>query len=741
MSMFDCFAPPIKEAIYTAGWHKLNAMQEKAAHELLEGTSHLLISSGTASGKTEAAFYPLLSLLYHDEIQQKQGNHWAENAPSDKSASPGISALYIAPTKALINDQHARLAEICSACGQRLTAWHGESSRSKKDTVLAAPAGIVQITPESLESLLLRHSEDIPRLFGALHFVVIDEIHALLGQDRGMQVLCHLARIERAAGCSPRRIALSATIGNPQHVANLLASNTARTTHVIQAEPAELHWRVLVDYIERTGAGGNQTVLEQLSKLTTGQKTLLFCDARSEVEELAVALRSHAENSSSTILVHHGSLARAIRADVEELLRRDTTDVAAVATSTLELGIDIGNVARVIQLGAPASVSSLLQRLGRSGRRNHTPECALIARELPVSATTPIGSALPWELLRNIALIELYRTSRWVEPLDISSYPYGLLAHQILALLGSYGSLAPADLAARIHACTPFNHIEAGDLRDVLVHLAQTGYISQNEVGDVLLAQRGEQTCWSKDFCSIFIASPSWTVKASAGVLGAVGTPPAIGKRLTIGGAVWQVVAIDHKKQELSVVPAHGSASTIFGSGAPDIHPKVVTTMRSVLADAEPPTYLSKRAVQRLLQAQALIRETGVSTTSVILQKTTTGQNPPCWSLVPWLGSRQMRTLERLIRIHCANKLGLSWIARPSRHHFELAMTADANTFFSVVHNALAELDNPCDLLLDGEIPLTGKFDHLLPPHLAHRSFAATKLDLPGLKQAVTTWP
>ena len=381
--IFDRFPTFIREYIYQRGWDHLRDVQLKAARVILDSDDNLLLSSSTASGKTEAAFFPILAHLY--------------DHPSDEE---GASVLYIAPLKSLLNDQFLRLDELLDLSGVSVTHWHGDVGVSHKSAFLKRPSGILQITPESLESMLINRSNDIPRLFGALRFVVIDEIHTMIGTDRGNQVICQLCRIARLLGRHPRRIGLSATIGDLATASEWLGGGTGRNTQAPSPGASKLHWRLGFEHFYISDAEMDQTDAAEREATAKGaraadlsdagyaflydsvknKKSLVFSNSREETEYVTATLRqlAKARGEQDVFLIHHGNLSAALREDAE-LKMKDESVARAVtcATVTMELGIDIRKLERVAQMGAPNTVSSFLQRLGRSGRRGSPPDSVI----------------------------------------------------------------------------------------------------------------------------------------------------------------------------------------------------------------------------------------------------------------------------------------------------------------------------------------------------------------------------
>lgn len=345
---FARLAPFIQEYIWRQGWTEIRAVQAAACAALLDTDDHVLIASGTASGKTEAAFLPILTSLHQDPPQS-------------------IGALYIGPLKALINDQFYRLDGLLEESGISVGAWHGDVSASQKKKTVERARGILQITPESLEGLFLRRNTILAHLFRDLRFVVIDEVHAFMADERGRQVLCLLERLERVTRVPPRRVGLSATLGDFSLAQAWLAGKTAQPVQVVNDAGAKRQLRLALEHfpIHEPEADEDAGPLDEAPDLyrhlyerTLGRKSLVFRNSRQAVEETAVALRALAEAQGSADIyhVHHGSVATAYREDAERATREEGRPACTVATVTLELGIDLGQLERVLQVDPPPSV-------------------------------------------------------------------------------------------------------------------------------------------------------------------------------------------------------------------------------------------------------------------------------------------------------------------------------------------------------------------------------------------------
>src|SRR4051812_3271175 len=393
MSAFDRLHPALQHQVVNAlGWRSLRPVQELAIDAALGG-ANLLVLAPTAGGKTEAAFFPVIS--------EALACPWT-----------GLAVLYVSPIKALLNNQHERLERYYGLVGRRAAVWHGDVSASAKKQILADPPDCLLTTPESLEVMLVSGSVCHDRLFANVRAVVVDEVHAFARDDRGWHLLALLQRIGRLAGRDLQRIGLSATVGNEEDLLAWLSTGSDRPRRVIRPPAApEPPPEVMLDYV-----GHLDNAATVIAALHCGEKRLVFCDSRARVEQLAAGLRMRRVET----FVSHSSLGLDERQQAERAFAQGR-DCVIVATSALELGIDVGDLDRVIQIDAPGAVSSFLQRMGRTGRRPG------LARNCLFLATSDEG------LLRAAGLIDLW-ASGFVEPAVPPPEPLHILAQQLLAL-------------------------------------------------------------------------------------------------------------------------------------------------------------------------------------------------------------------------------------------------------------------------------------------------------------------
>jgi len=739
MDIFNRYAPFIQDFIYRSGWEELRAIQAAAADAIFNTDQNVLLSASTASGKTEAAFFPILTLL-------------SEAPPSS------VGAIYIGPLKALINDQFSRLNELCEEADIPVWHWHGDVAQSHKSKLLKKPSGILQITPESLEAMLLRKHSLIPRLFGDLRFIVIDEVHSLMRGDRGGQTLCLIERLSRLSGTSPRRIGLSATIGDPKAAGEFLAAGTGKGTIIPKIEAKGVKWRLSMEhfYISQkdTEAEENADALPVLDpptdtapenadagmgyifEHTRGKKCLVFVNSREECEAVTTTLRSYCEanNEPDRFLIHHGNLSAAYRETAEAAMKDDDIFMTTCTTATLELGIDIGRLERAFQIDAPFTVSSFLQRMGRTGRRGLPPEMWFVIREELPEPRSLLPETIPWKLLQGIALVQVYVEEKWVEPPKLDRLPYSLLYHQTMSTLASNGELSPAELARKVLTLKVFERISQDDYKLLLRHLLENEHIQRTEEGGIIVGLAGERIINSFKFYAVFQENEEYTVRWESQELGTVVMPPPVGEKLAIAGHVWVVEELDHKRRLVYVEKIKGKVPAYFGDCPGDINTKILERMRKVLIEDKSYPYLMKNASARLAQARSTARNSGFTDDPLICLGGT------MWCLLPWLGSYAFLAMERFLKIKCAERLSLKGMDSSRPYFIQFTMKSSPEDFFRIIYEEAQKDFPPTDLVYPGEVPLFEKYDEFVPPELVRKGFAYGILDINGMKQRIFEW-
>ena len=740
MRAFDRYAPFVQEYIYQNHWENLRSIQVAAADAIFNTDENVLLTASTASGKTEAAFFPIITLF-------------SEDMPSS------VGCIYIGPLKALINDQFSRLNDLCAEADIPVWHWHGDVAQSHKAKLMRHPSGILQITPESLEALLLHKHAAIAKLFGDLRFVVIDEVHSLLRGDRGGQTLCLIERLSRIAGVNPRRIGLSATIGDPEGTGEFLSLGTGRKTVIPKIDAKGSKWRLSMEhfYVKDAQAAEDKQIPNALPVLeektddapanadpgigyifehTRGKKCLVFVNSREECEMVTTTLRHYCElnHEPDRFLVHHGNLSASYRETAEGIMKDDSQYMTTVTTATLELGIDIGRLERAFQIDAPWTVSSFLQRMGRTGRRELPPEMWFVIREDEPEVRAMLPTTIPWKLLQGIALVQLYLEERWVEPPRLDRLPFSLLYHQTMSTLASCGEMSPRALADRVLRLHYFHRITQEDYRVLLRHLIATDHIQQTEQGGLIVGLAGERVINSFKFYGVFQESEEYTVRSESQELGTIVSPPPVGEKLAIAGHVWQVLDVDHKRRLIYCRQVKGSVPAYFGQCPGDLHTKILTRMRRVLQEDRQYPYLMKNAVARLEQARFTAAHSGAA------DKTLINLGGNMWCLLPWVGTYTFLTMERFLKIKCADRLGLRNLDSARPFFIQFTMKADEATFFRVLAEEIRKPIDPMELVYPKELPLFDKYDEYLPEELVKKGFALGVLDVDGLREKVLGW-
>ena len=740
MSTFDRYAPFVQDYIYRNRWENLRAIQVAAADAIFNTDENVLLTASTASGKTEAAFFPIITLF-------------SEDPPAS------VGCIYIGPLKALINDQFTRLTDLCDEADIPVWHWHGDVAQSHKSRLMKRPSGILQITPESLEAMLLHKHAAIPKLFGDLRFVVIDEVHSLLRGDRGGQTLCLIERLSRIAGVNPRRIGLSATIGDPEKTGEFLSLGTGRKTIIPKIEVKGGKWRLSMEhfYVKDVQAAEGKDIQDALPVLegktaeapknadpgigyiyehTRGKKCLVFVNSREECETVTTTLRQYCDiqHERDRFLIHHGNLSASYRETAEGIMKDDSQYMTTMTTATLELGIDIGRLERAFQIDAPWTVSSFLQRMGRTGRRESPPEMWFVMREDEPEARAMLPATIPWKLLQGIALVQLYLEERWCEPPRLNRFAYSLLYHQTMSTLASCGEMSPKALADRILRLHYFHRVSQDDYKILLRHLIKTDHIQQTEQGGLIVGLAGERVVNSFKFYGVFVESEEYTVRSESQELGTVCLPPPVGEKLAIAGHVWVVLDVDHKRHLVYCEQVKGSIPAYFGECPGDLHTKILQRMRDVLQEDRQYPYLMQNAVARLEQARFTAEHSGAAKTPLI----NLGGN--MWCLLPWVGTYPFLAMERFLKIKCGDRLGLKNFDSARPYYMQFTMKVSEEDFYRIVREEIEKPIEPLELVYPKELPLFDKYDEYLPEELVRKGFAYGVLDLDGMKKAILNW-
>ena len=611
-SSFDLLAEPVRRWIWRKQWSTLRDIQERSIPLLLTENNDVIIAAATAGGKTEAAFLPLISRTIEADAK-----------------GPGFDLLYVSPLRALINDQFLRLQDLCDTVDLPVHPWHGDVSSASKSKARRNPRGILLITPESLEATFVLRGLEIPGLFGKLDCIVIDELHALLDTERGIHVRSLLSRLEIATRRRIRRVGLSATLGDMDLARYYLRPEEPETVTVLKSTSEGPVLRVQLRGYRRSvpaesdvrKSTGNEVSLRStdtaiaahLFNKLRGATNLVFAGARQRVETFADLLRRSSEHQRlpNEFFPHHSSLSRDHRTFVEQRLKKARLPTTAVCTSTLELGIDIGDVECVAQIGAPFSVASLRQRLGRSGRRGQPAVLRMYETELDLDANTRPVDALRLGLVRSIAMVELLLEG-WCERPRPEALHLSTLVHQVLSVIAERGGAGPRQIFLILCERGPFKRIDKALFARLLRRMGDpdVALIEQSPDGALLLGREGERQIEHYSFYAVFQTPEEYRVMFNGRPLGTIPVvvPLALDMTIIFSGRRWRVIAVHDRDKVIEVAADATGRPPPFGGDFGIIDDAIVRRMRTILAGEAMPRYLDREAVELLCEGRDTYR-------------------------------------------------------------------------------------------------------------------------------------
>lgn len=699
---FELLHPAVQHhVVNTLGWRALRPHQEAAIAPILRG-DHVLVQAPTAGGKTEAAMLPLLSRMLAEG--------WS-----------GLSVLYVCPIKALLNNLEARLAQLTGMVGRTVGVWHGDVGPGARQRLLRERPDVLLATPESMEVMLVSRLVDHRRFFGTLRVVVVDEIHAFAGDDRGWHLLALLERLSALAAAPIQRVALSATLANPEALLEWLTARADVPRTVVRGPAGPVTGAdVQLDYV---GSLTNAALV--LSRIFRGEKRLVFCDSRSQVEELGQALRAH----GVTTYVSHSSLGLDERRRAERAFA-DGTDCVIIATSTLELGIDVGDLDRVIQIDAPPTVAAFLQRLGRTGRRTGTSRnCLFLATDDDT-------------LLRAAGLLRLWNDG-FVEPVCPPALPYHVLAQQVMAtILQEGGGTDRRTLADRLAGWLTTAEIPAEDFAHLLAYLVTSGVLVAD--GPILmLGPQGEARYGARYFLelfSIFNSPPLVTVYHGAAEVGQVhplsflrrGDEPPL---LALGGRAWRVTHMDWPRGRAWVEPSEHRGRSHWLGGGPPLHFHLARAVVRALCDGLPEPLLSRRARATLAELRTELHWAAEDTTTLVVEPPEPGGR--WWSFA---GDRYNTAMVRRLRasgIRCTgDALGVTVLPSAGAEGRAL-QSEEIRRAIGAAQQAIAAEGTP--VVLDEAVRAT-KFAECVPDEQL-AAMVKQRLALNDVAQTAARWP
>jgi len=548
---FDLLSEPIRKFIRDKGWEQLRPIQNAAISKILGSDENFILASRTASGKTEAAFLPILSKVNFNDS--------------------GVQVLYISPLIALINDQFYRVEELCKNLDVTVTKWHGEANKTLKDRLIKQPTGIVLITPESLEAMFVNKPFNVKQLFSNLKYVVIDEIHSFIGTDRGTQLKSILSRLQRVNSNSFSIVGLSATIGD-YNEAKRFTGDELKTKVLLDRTAKEIN--ALFRFFKNENEELPLELLKDLYIETKDNKVLIFPNSRGRAEEVAVKLKKISDRVKGhpNYFSHHSSVDREVREYVEYFAKNNKRHNFCIScTSTLELGIDIGSVDEVVQIDATHSIASLIQRVGRSGRKDGE------SSNLFLYATTQ------WTLLQSVACWLLYKES-FIEPPEKNEKPYDILVHQALSITKGHSGILLIELIKQLKENSAFNLIEQSEIEEILQHLIEIDFLEKLQ-HEVIIGVDGEKVVNSREFYSVFKTEENFKVVNAGNTIGEIPFSPQIieDENILLSAKIWKIKFVDNKAKKIEVIPAKDGKKPMFFGGGAVVHQKIREKMFEIL--------------------------------------------------------------------------------------------------------------------------------------------------------------
>lgn len=712
---FSLLDERIQRAIWKAGWTELRDAQEKAIPAIIGADRDVIISAATAAGKTEAAFFPALTYLL------KQ----------DRKAL----IVYVGPLKALINDQFARLEGLCESLEIPVWPWHGDISATTKARFLKEQRGVLLITPESLEATLCNRSTIAARAFLGTALFIVDELHAFIGTERGKQLQSLLHRIEVLVDRRIPRIGLSATLGDMHLAADHLRPGAGREVHMVSSDERGSGLKILVkgykeprveqgaeDDAEVRDAVSPGAIAAHLFTALRGTNNLVFPNSRKEVERYTFLLNRMCgeERVPNEFWPHHGSLSKAIRFETEAALKGGERPATAVCTNTLELGIDIGAVRSVAQIGSPHSVASLRQRLGRSGRRAGEP--AILRGyivEDEIGPDSPLHAQLRLGLVQCAAMITLL-VEGWFEPPAAYGAHLSTLVQQLLAFIAQNGG-ATASQAYKL-LCSegaPFERVDKPSFAKLLRELGERKLIFQDGSGLLLHGELGEKMVNHYTFYAAFATDDEYRISAGSTVLGSlpISSMLVAGQFMLFAGRTWRIDEVDDQEKVVYVSVSKAGRPPLFSSGVGRTHTRIRQRMRELLSNEEPLIFLDQQARTLLEEGRGHFQRLGLGTEVYL-------DSGPEVVVFTWLGDGGNEALAALFRY-----AGLeAYAAGPG---IEVRKDGHSVEDVKAIVRGIQGSTRPAldELLFDALGLRREKWDWALPDELLRSSYASHCLD------------
>lgn len=722
---FQKLHPLVQKWIYKQGWPDLREIQKRAIEPILAGNKDVLISASTAAGKTEAFFLPACSKVVDTQN--------------------GFSILYISPLKALINDQYRRLESLGEELKLSITPWHGDSSHSKKNSAKKKPNGILLITPESLESLLIRDAGWLKTAFSTVQYIAIDEFHAFIGTERGQHLLSLLNRIDHLVGKyeSPiPRIALSATLGNIESIPLILRPNQKLACEIVTASKSSAMMQLQVKgYInpsrENTdiNSSAESLVNQDIYKFCRGGSHLVFANSRQRTESIAASLAELCRKNKvpNEFFPHHGSLSKELREELEQRLQKENLPTTAVCTMTLELGIDIGKVNSIVQVTSPHSVASLRQRMGRSGRRNEPAILRILIQEQELNKDSHIIDMLRLELIQSLAMVRLLVESKWFEPADTNQFHFSTLVHQVLALIAQWGGVRADQLYTLLCKTGPFNKVEIKIFKLLLKSMGQYELITQLRSGELTLGIRGEKIVNHYSFYAVFKTPEEYRIVFGLNTIGTLPVTSIILKdqHIIFAGKKWKVQDVDSDKKIISVKKSNGGMPPSFGGEGLAVHDQIRQEMLNILKNQDYKISVGQHKLDFADKvAKSLFKESLCTFNNLDLSNKNIIELDNRIYIFTWLGDKVCNTLKVLLVMNNFLVSCISGVIEVEQANISMVIS-----FLKSIHaNGIPKEEELSKYIEDKEIE---KFDEFLEEELINLGYGRKMFDLEATFQFI----
>jgi len=698
MSSFDFLSKTIQKMVWRMKWESFTPIQDMSIPEIIETKNDIILSSGTASGKTEAAFLPILSLV-------------------EKEAEEVLKVVYISPLKALINNQFERIESLCQETNIPIHRWHGDISQLKKKKFIKDPAGILQITPESIESLFINRTEQLKDVFKSVEFIVIDEIHSFLDDERGVHLRSLLSRMESYTEMRPRVIGLSATIDNFSFVKKWVNHKHLESVSIIESPDSDKNLLYSLMYFEKGESNKKKLELyEDIRVLTRDHKALIFCNSRGEVEETTVMLNRLAvrEGNGEMYYPHHSSIDKKEREFVEKTMSETTIPKSVVATSSLELGIDIGSIDIVIQIDSTFTVSALKQRLGRSGRKKDS------------NQMLQLYSTDEDSLIQSLAVMELVR-EKWVEPARGYLLPYDILFQQILSLCEETNGITLSELIDKIKLNDMFYELNYQKIRQLIDHMLKNEHLELIKgINELIVGFEGERLVRGKEFYSVFMSTEQYDVLEGVKRIGTLDKVMFLneGDNIILSGKLWTIKIIDPKRNKIYVNKAVDGKPPKYTSGGVKIHKRIGEKILEVLCTAQNFGYVDDKGSAAIEDMRRPYHSHKVSQNERIIWKTRTGQ-----LFETYTGTVITNTLVWMLRsmgVKIKDRDGLGRIELPTDCRIEQVLRGIGEKNW-----------NPEELIEHTKQPeiFVSKYSEVIPESLKYEMHTAHEIDIQGVKE------